>query len=74
MLPSDFVILRVQFTRHGEPQRVMIQKSSGDVEFDGRALEFARSYRISRLHHGRNAKGARLSQWYDIKYMETPDA
>lgn len=63
-------IIRVQYGKHGQALIAKVKISSGDLAFDERGIEFLKKSTYSTLHHPSKHKGARQSQWFDIRYSE----
>jgi hypothetical protein len=69
-LEKRTAIIRVQYGKHGQVLIAKVKISSGDLAFDERGIEFLKKSSYSTLHHPSKHKGARQSQWFDIRYSE----
>ena len=67
---DKYAILRVQFNRLGRILNLSIKLSSGDADFDSRALEKIGQWNHPDLHHPGKYKSNRQSQWYEVRYEE----
>lgn len=67
---TKIAIVRVQYGKNGEVVSAQIKKTSGDANFDMRAMEAVSKTRMPRLHHPGRGKSRRIDQWNDIRYQE----
>ena len=67
---NKIAIVRVCYGKSGQILSAGIKVSSGDVEFDGRAISHVQQQPHPALHHPGKNKARRINQWYDIRYHE----
>ena len=63
-------IVRVQYGRQGQVLIAKIKLSSGDPDFDARAIEHVKGIPHPTLHHPGKDKKRRADQWNEIRYFE----
>ena len=67
---NKVAIIRICYGKLGQVLSIKVKISSGDPEFDLRAIDFVQKQPHPALHHPGKNKKRRIDQWYDIRYRE----